>query len=94
MSSATIQVRVDNATRQAADDLFASRGLNTQTAVKIFLNRAIEYGGLPFEVAHREITYDMLNQETLDAISELDGEVEGGSAKHYDSFSELLAARK
>ena len=46
----TIQVRVDNALKIAADELFSSLGLDTSTAVRIFLTMAIENGGLPFEV--------------------------------------------
>ena len=46
----TIQVRVDDFIKNAADELFKGLGLDTSTAVRIFLTIAIETGGLPFEV--------------------------------------------
>ena len=61
---ATIQVRVDDNTKMAADNLFSSLGLDTSTAVRIFLSAALEYDGLPFAVKHRTPKYDLL--ETID----------------------------
>ena len=51
---ATIQVRVDKNTKVAVDSLFASLGLDTSTAVKIFLMASLEHGGLPFAVERCE----------------------------------------
>ena len=48
--SKTIQLRVDDFLKSAADDLFISLGLDTSTAIRIFLTMAVETGGLPFEV--------------------------------------------
>lgn len=48
--SRTLQVRVDDFTKNAADELFCKLGLDTSTAIRIFLNIAIETGGIPFEI--------------------------------------------
>src|SRR5215471_8968905 len=48
----TIQVRVDNRLKDNADSLFESLGLDTSTAVRMFLISAIETGGIPFAVMH------------------------------------------
>ncbi len=48
--SKTIQIRVDDLIKNAADELFARLGMDTTTAVRIFLTIAIETGGLPFDV--------------------------------------------
>ena len=48
--SKTIQVRVDDFVKGAADELFASLGMDTSTAIRIFLTIAIETGGIPFDV--------------------------------------------
>ena len=48
--SKTIQVRVDDFLKQSADELFNSLGLDTSTAIRIFLTIAIENGGIPFEI--------------------------------------------
>ena len=64
--SKTLQIRVDDVIKNAADELFSSLGLDTSTAVRIFLKIAIETGGLPFEVKrpNRELKLSM--QEVLD----------------------------
>lgn len=49
----TIQVRVDDDLKDSADALFASLGLDTSTAIRMFLVAAMETGGIPFAVAHR-----------------------------------------
>ena len=48
----TIQVRVDDHLKDSADLLFASLGLDTSTAVRMFLIAAMEMGGIPFAVMH------------------------------------------
>ena len=48
---ATIQIRVDENTKAAADSLFSSLGLDTSTAVRIFLVKALEHNGIPFAIA-------------------------------------------
>ena len=49
----TIQVRVDDQLKESADLLFTSLGMDTTTAVRIFLIAAMEAGGIPFDVKHR-----------------------------------------
>ena len=49
---ATIQVRVDDALKTNADALFSGLGLDTPTAVRIFLCAALENDGFPFQVSH------------------------------------------
>lgn len=66
----TLQIRVDDVMKNAADELFASLGLDTSTAVRIFLSIAIETGGLPFEVkrpnnALKLSMREVLNKENL-----------------------------
>ena len=47
---ATIQIRVDDNTKTATDALFASLGLDTSTAVRMFLAAALSHRGIPFAV--------------------------------------------
>jgi len=47
---ATIQVRVEDGMKAEADSLFSSLGLDTSTAVRMFIAAAIENNGLPFAV--------------------------------------------
>ena len=48
----TIQVRVDDQLKDSADVLFSSLGLDTSTAVRMFLVASMEAGGIPFAVTH------------------------------------------
>ena len=57
---ATLQIRVDDDLKQNADSLFVSLGLDTSTAIRIFLNAALEYDGIPFSVGHRTYKNDMM----------------------------------
>ena len=57
---ATIQIRVDDNIKIAADSLFNSLGLDTSTAVRMFLSAALANDGLPFEVKHRVPNTDLL----------------------------------
>lgn len=52
----TMQIPVEDSVMQEADGLFASLGLDTATAVRIFLNASIENGGIPFPVVHRPVS--------------------------------------
>ena len=56
---ATLQIRINDDLKRQADALFASLGLDTSTAVRIFLTSAIEHDGLPFEVRHKPIPADL-----------------------------------
>jgi len=46
----TIQVRVDDTVKDSADTLFMSLGLDTSTAIRMFLAASLKMGGLPFAV--------------------------------------------
>lgn len=46
-----MQIRVDSTLKQEADKLFAELGLDTTTAMRIFLKTAVREKRLPFEVA-------------------------------------------
>jgi len=46
----TIQVRVDDHLKDSADQLFSSLGLDTSTAIRMFLVASMEAGGIPFAV--------------------------------------------
>ena len=48
----TIQVRVDDPLKDSADILFSSLGLDTSTAIRMFLVASLEAGGIPFAVIH------------------------------------------
>ena len=47
---ATLQIRVDDGIKAAADSLFTDLGLDTSTAVRMFIAAALEENGIPFAV--------------------------------------------
>lgn len=61
---ATLQIRVDDNLKNESDILFSSLGLDTPTAIRIFLTVAQEYNGFPFPVNRR------LSAESLQAIDD------------------------
>jgi DNA-damage-inducible protein J len=79
--SALIQVRIDESIKAKADALFSDLGLDTPTAIRIFLNQAIRREGMPFEVAKPQP-----NAETLAAM--LNGMEM--IPRTYKDFQELL----
>ncbi|MBE6877144.1 MAG: type II toxin-antitoxin system RelB/DinJ family antitoxin [Ruminococcus sp.] len=56
---ANLQVRLNDELKAQADELFASLGLDTSTAVRIFLTMALEKNGLPFEVKHHPLSAEL-----------------------------------
>ena len=48
----TIQVRVDDDFKDSVDTLYSSLGLDTSTAIRIFLAASLRAGGIPFSVTH------------------------------------------
>ena len=48
--TSTINVNVDSDIKEEATILFNSLGLNMSTAINIFLRKAINVGGIPFDV--------------------------------------------
>lgn len=56
---ATLQIRIDDSLKKQADTLFSSLGLDTSTAIRIFLNASVENAGIPFSVQHKNISYSL-----------------------------------
>ena len=56
-----LQVRMDEKLKSAADSVFASMGLDTSTAIRMFLTAAIETRSLPFEVKSRKGAIELLD---------------------------------
>ena len=71
----TIQVRVDDGLKTATDSLFASLGLDTSTAVRIFLVAALEHNGIPFAVKHNNQKHP--NAELREAVQDVRKSTDG-----------------
>ena len=53
--ASTIQVRVDDEIKSKADMLFKDLGMDTTTAIRIFLTQAIANAGFPFEIKKKTV---------------------------------------
>lgn len=50
MSTATLQIRIEDNLKEQAVALFERLGLDLPTAVRIFLKKAVSDNGVPFEI--------------------------------------------
>ena len=68
--SSLIQVRVDKDTKQQADALFTTLGMDTPTAVRLFLKQAILKHGIPFSITAPEDFYNEYNMKHLEEAAQ------------------------
>lgn len=52
---ANLQIRINDDLKTQADNLFASLGFDTSTAIRIFLTVAVENSSFPFEICHKTV---------------------------------------
>ena len=81
--SRTLQIRVDDFIKNAADELFCKLGLDTSTAIRIFLNIAIETGGIPFEIKLSDNSLSAARNDVLNKTN---------LSKRYKSAQEAIDA--
>ena len=53
MSTATLQIRVENNLKEQATALFDRLGLDLPTAIRIFLKKSVSENGVPFEIKEK-----------------------------------------
>ena len=82
---ATLQVRIDDKLKQNSDALFSGLGLDTPTAIRIFLTAAQEYNGFPFPINHRP--YSIASAEAVE-----DARLHRNLFGPYQSAEEAVAA--
>lgn len=87
MQTAKININTDAKTKHEAELLFNQLGINMTTAINMFLRRAILERGMPFDVS-----INVPNKETRDAIDEARRIAYDPDAKGYKSIDELKAA--
>lgn len=87
MATAVLQTRVDATTKQEAESLFNSLGLDITTAICLFLKQSINQQRIPFDIVPPK--YDF-SDETLAAIEEARKISRDSSAKAYSTPKELF----
>lgn len=81
-----IQVRIDESIKNQAANVLNNLGMDTSTAINVFLRQVIAEQGLPFQP---KLT--TFNDETLAAVKEADEMVKTKSGNTYASVDELFA---
>ena len=95
METTLIQARVDTNLKNNAARLFDNLGLDMTTAIKIFLKKCLQEGGIPFDV--RQSKADAFAADGMQAFLALrrHAEENGIADMSLDEINaEILAARK
>ena len=87
MATAVLQTRVDTKTKQEAESLFESLGLDMTTAIRLFLRQAVNQQRIPFDIVPPQYNF---TEETLSAIEEARRISKDDSVKSYSSAKELF----
>ena len=87
MANAVLQTRIDKATKDQAEDLFESLGLDITTAIRLFLKQAINQRCIPFDIVPPQREF---SDFTLAASKEAKNLARNPRAKRYSSAKELL----
>lgn len=88
MSSNTVNmtIRIDKEFKKEIDELFKNLGLNTTSAIMMFLKQCDREQGLPFTA-----TLNVPSTRLLEALEESEKIAKGKiKAKKYDSFDDLV----
>lgn len=85
MATSNVTIRMDEDLKRQAEELFADLGFNMTTAFTAFAKQAVREQRIPFVIAR-----NMPNQETIQAIEEIQMLKKETNKKSYSSFSELL----
>ena len=81
MPNDTVQVRVTPELKKQAETVFKAIGLKTSEAIRLFLQQAVNTGGLPFQPMVRQP-----NTETREAMTEM----EKGEGSQFKNTTELF----
>ena len=87
MATTNLNIRIEKAIKDQAENIFNELGINMTTAVNMFLRTAIREHGIPFE-----LKLDVPNDSTVAAIEEGRKLMADQAAPRYSSMEELKAA--
>ena len=75
MKTAVIQTRVDIGLKQDVDDFFEAIGMDTTTAIRIFLKQALIQRKIPFEIIEDNSFY---SEKNMNALEDSKNQMENG----------------
>jgi DNA-damage-inducible protein J len=83
-NTALIQARVEPELKNEVDSILSDNGLDIPTAIRIFLAKIRQVGGIPFEIR----TY---NADTISAMNEARQISHDANVRTYNNFAEVMA---
>ena len=87
---ANIQLRLDDELKNKADELFKDLGLDTTTAIRMFLTQAVSSNGIPFEIKRKKDYVKFSEDEILTLLEKSRKSAERGEYKDaVEAVSEL-----
>lgn len=85
-NTVNMTIRIDKDFKKEMDDLFKNLGINTTSAIMMFLKQCNREQGLPFVAS-----MDVPNQRLLSALEDSENIVNGKvKTKRYKSFDDLV----
>lgn len=88
--STVLQVRIDERTKESAEFVLKSVGLDLSTAIRMFLVKVIRTGGIPFEpVIEKHVSHEEF-EEALNAIHDHSKKM-GLDKMTLDEINEIIA---
>lgn len=92
---ALLQIRIDDELKNQASILYNEIGLDLSTAVRMFLKKSIQEGGIPFDTKIDESTFKaLLAVDSMRVISEQNGNSEMSLDEINDEISKARKERK
>ena len=83
---ASVNIRIDEQTKKAAEMVFLKLGITPTAAINMFYKQVIRTNSIPFE-----LKLDVPNETTLKAIDEVEQmENNQSSEKTYEDIDELM----
>jgi DNA-damage-inducible protein J len=80
-----LSIRIDRELKKQAETLFSELGMNTTTALNIFVRQSVRQGKIPFE-----ISLNRPNAETAEALREISGMRSGRIPKQSSSVADFV----
>ncbi|MGT2802384.1 addiction module antitoxin, RelB/DinJ family [Streptococcus henryi] len=92
----TLNLRVDDNVKRAADDILKRLGIPMSTAIDMFLNQVIMTGGIPFDVslpeAPRDVNADFMTKDEY--FDKLISSFEDAKSGNRQELKEFLSSFK
>ena len=85
MPTTNVTIRMDKKLKEEAEELFNDLGLNMSSALNAFVKQAVREQRIPFVISR-----NVLNQDSIQAIQEIECVKNGKNVKTYSSLSEVI----